>query len=47
MTTHEPGTSQASDRTAIAMAGFLWIVVICGLAYGVISTASKVVALFS
>ena len=37
----------AHDRAAVPMAVVLWVVVVLALAYGVLSTASKVVALFS
>jgi len=36
----------ASDRAAFPMAILLWILVTCALAYGVVQTLSKVVALF-
>jgi hypothetical protein len=46
-----PGSSrdayESHDRVAVPMAIVLWIAVVAALAYGVISTASKVVALFS
>ena len=35
------------DRAAVPMAIVLWVAVVAALAYGVVSTASKVVALFS
>jgi hypothetical protein len=35
------------DRAAVPMAIVLWVIVVAALAYGVVSTASKVVALFS
>ena len=34
------------DRAAVPMAIVLWVIVVAALAYGVFSTASKVVALF-
>jgi len=39
-------THTASDRAAFPMAILLWILVACALAYGVVQTLSKVVALF-
>ena len=42
---HEPVGSH--DRAAVPMAIVLWVMVVAALAYGVVSTASKVVALFS
>jgi hypothetical protein len=41
-----PNTATA-DRITVPLAIFLWIVVLAGLAYGVISTLQKVVDLFS
>jgi hypothetical protein len=35
-----------TGHSATAPAIFLWVVVICGLLYGVIETATKVPALF-
>jgi hypothetical protein len=40
-------TTATSDRAAIPMAIFLWVLVAVALAYGVIQTLSKVVKLFS
>ena len=39
-------THMASDRAALPMAILLWILVGCALAYGVVQTLTKVVALF-
>lgn len=39
-------THVASDRAAFPMAILLWILVLCALAYGVVQTLTKVVALF-
>ena len=39
-------THMASDRAALPMAILLWILVLCALAYGVVQTLTKVVALF-
>lgn len=36
----------ASDRAAFPMGILLWILVACALAYGVVQTLTKVVALF-
>ena len=41
-----PRTHMASDRAAFPMAILLWILVLCALAYGVVQTLTKVVALF-
>ena len=35
------------DRAAVPMAIVLWVMVVAALAYGVVSTASQAVALFS
>ena len=43
MTTNE---QQSGARNPVAPALFLWALVICGLLYGVIQTATKVPALF-
>ncbi len=45
MSTDEVQTT-GHDATATAPAIFLWVVVVCGLLYGVIETATKVPALF-
>jgi hypothetical protein len=51
--TTTPGTTEsrpdtaAADRIIVPLAIFLWIAVLAGLAYGVISTLQKVVDLFS
>jgi hypothetical protein len=36
----------ASDKSAVAPAIFLWLLVACGLLYGVVETATKIPALF-
>ena len=38
--------SSATAGTSTAPALFLWVLVICALAYGVVETATKVPALF-
>ena len=47
MTSTRSDLTGAHDRAAVPMAIVLWVIVVAALAYGVISTASKVVALFS
>lgn len=42
-----PPVKTASDKAAIPMALILWVLVTIALAYGVIQTLTKVVALFS
>lgn len=44
MSTDEVQTGNTPTATAPAI--FLWVVVVCGLLYGVIETATKVPALF-
>ena len=41
-----PRSHPASDRAAIPMAIFLWVLVLSALSYGVIQTLAKVVKLF-
>ncbi|HEU4998020.1 MAG TPA: hypothetical protein VFT68_03670 [Lapillicoccus sp.] len=45
--TRSPDHAGSHDRAAVPMAIVLWVIVVAALAYGVVSTASKVVALFS
>lgn len=40
-------TLSTADRLAAPLAMLLWVLVLAGLTYGVLSTLSKVVALFS
>ncbi|MGH8970419.1 MAG: MFS transporter small subunit [Actinomycetes bacterium] len=47
MSTHDRSTVGAHDRAAVPLAILLWVLVTVALAYGVISTASKVVDLFA
>jgi hypothetical protein len=52
MTTHNSHDLTASGQAArdpviVPLAVLLWVVVIAGLVYGVVSTLDKVVALFS
>jgi hypothetical protein len=37
---------QGSARNPVAPAIFLWVLVLCGLLYGVVETATKLPALF-
>jgi hypothetical protein len=45
MSTNRSATTTGASGS-IAPALFLWVVVICGLAYGVVQTATKIPALF-
>ena len=45
--TSDESVPHSRDIVAVPMAAFLWAVVVLGLAYGVIQTLDKVVALFS
>jgi hypothetical protein len=44
MSTHGPQDSD--ERRAVVAAILLWVLVACGLLYGVIQTATKIPALF-
>ncbi len=45
MSTQQPARDHADHTAPLAM--FLWVVVLVALAYGVIATADKMLALFS
>jgi hypothetical protein len=40
------GRNDGDGHTAVAPGIFLWILVVCGLLYGVVETATKIPALF-
>ena len=40
------GRNDGDGHSAVAPAIFLWILVVCGLLYGVVQTATKIPALF-
>jgi hypothetical protein len=44
--TSTDGQHDGTGHSAIGLAIFLWVVVVCGLLYGIIETATKVPALF-
>ena len=46
MSTTSANEQGDTGHSAVAPAIFLWVLVICGLLYGVIQTATKVPALF-
>jgi hypothetical protein len=46
MSTTSTNGHHDTGRSAAAPAIFLWVLVVCGLLYGVIETATKVPALF-